>query len=378
MRITWVLTLTLAISLLIPLQTTVSAPKTQASASITNLMVQMELFENSTANVVIKATLSVDKNYTKEVKSIVFPVVPLGRYMMLEHVGIAKYFNISSNIEIEKIEYEAFAEALLVKFREPVKPGSSVTFRFFFSLKPDTVLSKVKGSNNFYTFAYMFYKPNVTVVSENAAMKVFLPPSSAVYRTKSDNLLLQNDPLSRRLVAVWKPFGAPSGDGWNFQLEFFLNPGSFSNNITIITPPAASNKEQQPNLTVLELAMLVLFSNMITGSLVYLILRRKISPSEPGKWTDEGNDVTEDDILKAYDLLEKLDKDEETIIKVIAERGGRIEQKELPDLTGFSKSKVSRVLKRLDSAGAVRRVSSGKTKIVELNPAILTVLNKGQ
>ncbi len=377
MRIACVLAIALAVLLLMPLQAVVSSPKAQTQAVITNLLIQMELFENSTANVVIKATLTVDKNYTGEIKSIVFPVVPLGRYMMLGHIGIARYFNISSNIELEKVEYEAFAEALLVKFREPVKPGSTITFRFFFSLKPDTVLSRVKGSNNFYTFAYMFYKPNVTVISEKAAMKVFLPPSSAVYRTKSDNLLLQNDPLSRRLVAVWKPFGAPSGDGWNFQLEFFLNPGSLNNNITVITPSGDNEREKQPNITLLELTLIVLVSNSVTGGLVYLVLRRKLPP-EPGKWTDEGNDVTEDDILRAYDLLEKFDKDEETIIKVIAERGGRIEQKELPDLTGFSKSKVSRVLKRLDSLGAVRRVSSGKTKIVELNPAILTVLNKGQ
>ncbi len=378
MRIARIPAIALAVLLLMPLQAAVSAPKAQVQTAITNLMVQMELFENSTANVVIKATLTVDKNYTKEVKSIVFPVVPFGRYMVLEHVGIARYFNISSNIEVKKIEYEAFAEALLVKFREPVKPGSTTTFRFFFSLKPDTVLSKVKGSNNFYTFAYMFYKPNVTVISEKAAMKVFLPPSSAVYRTKSDNLLLQNDPLSRRLVAVWKPFGAPSGDGWNFQLEFFLNPGSFNNNITVVTPPSGNEREKRSNITLLELVIIILASNVITGSLVYFVLRRKIAPPEPGKWMDEGNDVTEDDILKAYDLLEKFDKDEEIIVRIIAERGGRIEQKELPDLTGFSKSKVSRVLKRLDSVGAVRRVSSGKTKIVELNPAILTVLNKGQ
>ncbi len=374
MRIAKVLVLVLALSLLVPIQQALSEPESYDYVKVNSLTVQVELFENTTANVVIKGTLSVDKNYTKDVTSIVFPIVPVGRFIILKHIGVEKYFNISSNVELEKIEYEQFAEALLVKFKQPIKPGESASFRFFFSLKPDTVLTLDRRSNR-YIFAYRFYTPNATVVANATAMKVFLPMGAAVSKAKGINTLLQSDPLSRRLVAVWEPFGDPIGDGWDFQLEFSIIGSSLStNNLTVPEPTTKTNEGN--SFPLIELTAIIVVSNLITGASVYLVTKRSISPTINPKWSEEGESISEDDILKAYDLLEKLDKDEEAIIRVIADKGGRIEQKELPDLTGFSKSKVSRVLKRLDSIGAVRRISSGKTKIVELNPAILTVLDR--
>ena len=65
-------------------------------------------------------------------------------------------------------------------------------------------------------------------------------------------------------------------------------------------------------------------------------------------------------------LFEILTEDEEKIVKVIMEHGGSIRQDKLPELTNFSKPKVSRILSSLAERGIVEKKPYKKTQIVYL------------
>ncbi|MHA1622853.1 MAG: helix-turn-helix transcriptional regulator [Candidatus Heimdallarchaeaceae archaeon] len=67
---------------------------------------------------------------------------------------------------------------------------------------------------------------------------------------------------------------------------------------------------------------------------------------------------------KQKEMMRKLDdiyltNDQKFLIKLIAEKGGRITQKELVDSTEFSKSKVSRNLNPLEQGGFIRKEKWG-------------------
>ncbi len=63
--------------------------------------------------------------------------------------------------------------------------------------------------------------------------------------------------------------------------------------------------------------------------------------------------------------LSLLDPGERTLYELVA-RDEDIYQKDLPELTGFSKAKVSRLLDKLEHKGLVQRLSHGMTNRVIL------------
>lgn len=66
--------------------------------------------------------------------------------------------------------------------------------------------------------------------------------------------------------------------------------------------------------------------------------------------------------------LALLDEDERILYKLVASDDD-IYQKDLPELTGFSKAKVSRLLDKLERKDLVQRLSHGMTNRVVLAPA---------
>ncbi len=65
-------------------------------------------------------------------------------------------------------------------------------------------------------------------------------------------------------------------------------------------------------------------------------------------------------------ILEILTEDEEKVVKVIMEHGGSIRQDKLPELTNFSKPKISRILSSLAERGIIEKKPYKKTQIVYL------------
>ena len=94
------------------------------------------------------------------------------------------------------------------------------------------------------------------------------------------------------------------------------------------------------------------------SSLVYLWLVDKNQPVLTGT----------SDLRKRWDeLLEKLtNPDEQKIVSLIIEEGGTIFQSQLVDRSGYSKSKVSLILDRLEAKKIVERKRHGMSNAVIL------------
>lgn len=58
---------------------------------------------------------------------------------------------------------------------------------------------------------------------------------------------------------------------------------------------------------------------------------------------------------------ELLTEDEEKIVKIMQEHGGKITQDRLPELTGFSRPKITRLVYELESRGIIEKKSKGRT-----------------
>lgn len=81
-------------------------------------------------------------------------------------------------------------------------------------------------------------------------------------------------------------------------------------------------------------------------------------------------------ILNSTNLVDFLTKDELEIIKIIVNEGGETMQYTLPDKTGFSPAKVSRILINLESRGIIVRGRKGKKGIVKVNKQVMESLKQ--
>ncbi|WP_435066164.1 DUF7343 domain-containing protein [Halobaculum sp. EA56] len=85
------------------------------------------------------------------------------------------------------------------------------------------------------------------------------------------------------------------------------------------------------------------------------------SMASPGDATGDGN-ATGTGAAAADPVLTP----EEEVRSVLAENGGRLRQSEIVEITGWSKSKVSRTLSRMDDDGAVEKTSVGRGNVISL------------
>lgn len=351
--------------LLLTLVSTLDTSADPQEASITRMSVIAELFENASVKVTVNAELSVPRNYSGTLSSIIFPIIPIGISMENPSKRISSVKALSQGISVHRVSTESFGDVVVVNLDEIPKAGTVRNISFSFTLTPTTALAKFDDS---YRFAYRFYKPNITLNYNKSVMEVILPKGAGVTKISQDGALSM-DPLSERLVAIWIPFPSPRGGGWDFVLEFKIIDQISPQRFNLTTGPLQQD--------MMGFIFPLVISNAITASITFvasLFLMRRHGRVIPISISEEGYD--EETLARIEEALEKLDKDERDVIDIIFRNNGKIEQKDLPELTGFSKSKVSRVLKRLDSMGFVRRLSQGKTKIVELNPALNRILKE--
>ena len=69
-------------------------------------------------------------------------------------------------------------------------------------------------------------------------------------------------------------------------------------------------------------------------------------------------------------ILENMNDDERKIVYILSRNGGKIFQSELVDKTGFSPSKVSRIIKNLEKLGIIVCKKNGRLKVVSLSDYI--------
>jgi hypothetical protein len=95
---------------------------------------------------------------------------------------------------------------------------------------------------------------------------------------------------------------------------------------------------------------------VLGASLIYLLQADESdgerAPTEPGSW---------DQLIEGLAV-----EDERTLVRIVADEGGTIFQSQLVEMSGFSKSKVSLVLDRLEARGVLERRRHGMSNAVVL------------
>lgn len=380
-------TILLGIFVLLTIQIGIhSSAEPMAEVVIDKMFVDAITYENTSVKVTVSAEVVVGKHMNRSVNSLVFPMIATGIVEDKPYKGIEEVRSLTEGVSTSIIKTQGYAYSILVSFKDRLNPGDVKNFTFSFVFKPKTILVEVADS--MYRLVYRFYMPNATVEYNRSVMRIRLPSGAAV--TKIENFgaveMEEMDPLSASLVAVWNPFPKPLGYGWDFAVEFRRTEsaiGGGTSSQTNNTAPNAVSSSPKEGLSLMEVFMLVLLSNFIVGATALVFYRRASRIPKVKSWPDEsrsqdqGEVILDEGTIQMYrEQLEKLDKDERGIVDLLVEKNGKIEQKELPELTGFSKSKVSRILKRLDYLGIVRRTSVGKTKVVEINPVIIKIFRE--
>ncbi|WP_457752243.1 cell wall-binding repeat-containing protein [Thermococcus sp.] len=69
--------------------------------------------------------------------------------------------------------------------------------------------------------------------------------------------------------------------------------------------------------------------------------------------------------------IEVLTEKERIVVKAILEKGGTVKQEELPELTGYSRPTISRIIQELEKKQLVTREKVGKTFTVKLTKEII-------
>ena len=69
--------------------------------------------------------------------------------------------------------------------------------------------------------------------------------------------------------------------------------------------------------------------------------------------------------------IEVLTEKERIVVKAILDRGGTVKQEELPELTGYSRPTISRIIQELEKKQLVEREKVGKTFLVKLTKEIV-------
>ena len=113
--------------------------------------------------------------------------------------------------------------------------------------------------------------------------------------------------------------------------------------------------------TQMDLIVVFVFSIILGASGTFILLSRPAGVGEP-LWKQ-----TLEERRKSWEEISKTLKDDERkVYEVILEAGGMINQSELPEKTGLSKTSVSRALDLLESRGLVERRRRGMGNVLLL------------
>lgn len=103
-----------------------------------------------------------------------------------------------------------------------------------------------------------------------------------------------------------------------------------------------------------------------------------VSSESYGRYSTDGNY----DVLEGEEVDTKADVyvktglfPEEFVLRVVEANGGRIRQQGICSRTGWSDGAVSRILSKMEDAGAITRVRIGRGKIVCLPDAKAEILD---
>jgi len=251
---------------------------------------------------------------------------------------------------------------LVLVLSSPLDPGEEENVSVTLSLDPSIFIMRVWNGSDVYAMFISLEKPNLTVRpnSSTVGVTVLLPPGAILVQPGPGLPLLSpgtgevlEDPWAGRTRLRWEDLEEYPASGWSFRTSFIL--GDISS--LTVQPLTNNTAASPPAISQCGLIVLLIATNSVTMVVSWIVASRRRAA--------QGAELVEPETV-----LEMLDGDERLIIEKIISRGGVVPQRDLPALTGFSKSKVSRILKRLDRMGVISRKTVGKTKMVSVSPGV--------
>jgi uncharacterized membrane protein len=212
-------------------------------------------------------------------------------------------------------------------------------------------------------------------------LKVYLPPNSILrqferYRdliSPISNLLQIGDEITSGRVSV--TWDLATSEVMTSERTVFTCTYSLEEEVLSFGGTNASH----PGPAGTQASLLIIFaSNVISVlsafTIAWLLFRQRRAGMKPPTISDidlAKQTLNEKDLKKIEGIISQLSSEEIEILRLLAKNGGSMRQREIPLNVGFSKSKISRMLKRMENMGLITRNLVGRTKQVNLSPAFL-------
>ncbi len=344
-------------------------------SKLLKLTVTLWLFDNDTARLDLAGVLH------KEAGSLCveFPLLEWGRYYAMPSLKkITVIHKKPPELDTSITSNKLYARSLLLCFSENTR-----TENFEVSLVLDKRIyiaseTKVAGKTK---VILPFVLPNISVEKSNIRVRIVLPRNSTISPAGSikTNISILTDNQGNLIVEFPSPVlrwvaPSPFHEQYIYLLSYShkaTNPSTTSNTTSRGMRNGSNNEPGNP-----------FFGSWImvaAGTILLLIFLAAILMRIRGRRGSRGTTaggVVFPPIEDVNKIIQSLDEDELQLLKVLAEHPDTLKQKDLPSMTGFSKSKVSRILKKLSAMGVVVREGQKKTKVVWLNPAVREYLTE--
>jgi|GEM_PF-4359716 len=296
----------------------------EAQQCLFEVKTKIDVFENDTALVII--TLKPMDELNLSGYTFIMPVIPVSTPRSLWDAMI-----VSGEADLTVVNDTDFKSIFLVRVY-------SIEKELKISYKSDAYIYRFRKTISVYDdryFSYVFYTPNLTACK--VSIEVYLPKNSDLMEVHPTLPIYQPEPTTN-MIDIWTGRRVL---GWeDVVTKTFRCALTYRLGIGGLAP-------------IIVIASVVVVASAIS-IIGYFIVKRMLKPKIPGisPGMEEGKP--------------ELNRDEEITLKVIA-RNGSVAQKDLPDLTGFSKAKVSRIVNRLVNLGLLSKSEHGRTYIIKLS-----------
>ncbi|RLG46333.1 MAG: hypothetical protein DRN90_06665 [Thermoproteota archaeon] len=341
--------------------------------------IEAYLERNDSCFITIMFTLVVPKEYDTEVTALRLPL--LERQDIPPREGNITRWETNQGVHLDWTQSMYLSHIMIISFDDPISPGEKRDVRISLSASKGVFVIQVPDNPKGRVFYYRFYQPNISLALESSVLRVYLPPNSILrqfqrYRdllSPIENLLQIGDEITLgRTTVIWD-LATPdvmtserTVFSCTYSLEEVSEPQSETN--TSHTGPVSAQ-------TSLTLIFALNIASALTAFVIsWFIFKRgtleaklpTVSDIDLAKQT-----LDEKDLKKIEGIIGQLSSEEIEILRLLARNGGSMKQREIPLNVGFSKSKISRMLKRMENMGLVTRNLVGRTKQVNLSPAFL-------
>ncbi len=260
----------------------------------------------------------------------------------VDDISITDY---EGSVVFTKENYDVNNNLLKIKFKTPLnfteKETILIAYTHFFTF----------GSSSDSPYAYVF-ETSISHFTEIFKLIIWLPPGYGLYRNEENpehssylpTYNAKKTTIDERTIISWERINYNKENNQAFLVQFIQKPYEINPEGGFAAPR---------NSFIAGIILGVFLGVSFTFWLIRY--REKKAIKETGK--------------------SLLAKDQKELIRIVFEHKGKISQKQLCDVTGYSKSKISRNLVPLEKRGLITREKWGRTYVVHLTETGRTVVD---